>query len=500
MSSQELLRGIFALIFGAILAWGLYRRYDPLMQDEDSLKPYKHWAPILAPCLLPVFLMVLLAEILIIDIEDTLPMFGTMCAGIFIHMSIYFALLIALSPLLRKWISARTCAALWIIPNMLYICDMSFMRRSAPKRIIRLQGDWMRPAVIIWLAGAVILFGWKLIEHMIFRRKIRRDSREEQRPEILDLWEDMQHKAKIRTADIPLRRSKSVSTPLSVGISPRSTFVVLPEEDYSAEEIRLILRHELIHIVRRDAQSKLFLTLCTAFCWFNPLMWIAIRRCSEDLELSCDELVLEDTGEEEKKRYADLILSSAGESKGFTSSLAPKAESLRYRLRQIMAPAKRLNGGLIAGLFLFLVLITSGAIAFAYGGGTVAELAFGGEIPVIGSSTNINPGMRNEYGGVTVYSRNCTDPEALMEYISGLEVCSLSGSYTMDQPGRFLEMFIPGAGGPRLVILEENTLQITNLSRKHAYTRYWYLNESPDWAYIDSLLTGQQIDIAAPEE
>ena len=491
MTSAELMRGFFAFVFSAILAWGLYQKHDPEMQDEVSMRPDRHWSPILAPSLLPVLLLVLLIMLAATGIGDSLPVFGAMCFRIFIHMSVYFIVLIILNPLLRRRINAGTCAALWLIPNMLYICEMNYMQRSTPKHIIRLHGSWLRPAVIIWLAGAAILFGWKVTEHMIFRGKIRRNSREERNPETLSIWENMQFKAKIKKADIPLLRSKDISSPLSVGIGPHSTFVVLPENDYLPEEIELILRHELIHIVRRDAQTKLFLTLCAAVCWFNPLMWIGIRRCAEDLELSCDELVLEEADDIKKRRYADLVLSSAGETKGFTSSLAPKAESLRYRLKQIMTPGKKLNGGIIAGLLLFLLLTSSGIVAFAYGDDTAAALAFSDNVPDITKRTDMDLGTRNENGGITLYPRVCTDPDALMKYISELKVSRLCGNYKMDQSSRFLEMFLPGGGGPRILFLEESCLKLTDLGSRNMATELWYLNEAPDWNYIESLLEEQ---------
>ena len=46
--------------------------------------------------------------------------------------------------------------------------------------------------------------------------------------------------------------------------------MVVPERDYTQEELRLVLRHELVHISREDSAAKFFLAFCTAMCWFNP--------------------------------------------------------------------------------------------------------------------------------------------------------------------------------------------------------------------------------------
>ena len=36
--------------------------------------------------------------------------------------------------------------------------------------------------------------------------------------------------------------------------------------------------------------------------WFNPLLWLAFILLARDMEMACDEQVLEQLGTEEKKR------------------------------------------------------------------------------------------------------------------------------------------------------------------------------------------------------
>ena len=488
MSSMELLRGFFALLFGGIVAFGIYDRYDTQLPDDDFSRVDRHFAPFISPWLLPLFLVIGLAAVLINGFNGGLSHFGAMCIGIFIHMSIYFALLIAVSPLLRRFISARTCAVLWLLPNMLYTCEMNFMRRDVPRHIIRIRGNWIRYAAAIWLAGAAAVLIWKFAEHAVFRKRILASTFPERNSDINNVWSEMQKEVKLKRANIPLMRSKAVSSPVSVGLFVPSTFVVLPHRDYSPEELELILRHELIHIIRRDAQTKFFLIFCAAVCWFNPLMWIAIRRCAEDLELSCDELVREGEDDAAKRRYADLILSCAGETRGFTSSLAPQAESLRYRLKQIMSPTKRLSGALIAGLALSLMLITAGGLAIAHDEDTAENLAFGGKVPVFSSDKVIDYGTRTDGGGMKLAAYFCTDPAALMNYISGLEVSRLSGNFRMEEAGPFLEIFLPGENGPRIFALENNIISIVDLGSKNLIKEVWLLEQAPDWDYVCSLL------------
>lgn len=104
-------------------------------------------------------------------------------------------------------------------------------------------------------------------------------------------------------------------------------------------------------------------------CWFNPLVWLAMSRSAEDLELSCDEAVLFGAPKDERRRYADLLLSTAGDARGFTTCLSATGRSLRYRLKNVMQPPMKAGGALAIGLAVFFMLLCFGQVALAYGGG-----------------------------------------------------------------------------------------------------------------------------------
>ena len=69
-----------------------------------------------------------------------------------------------------------------------------------------------------------------------------------------------------------------------------------------------ILKHEQIHIKRRDYLIKPFAYIVFALHWFNPIMWIAYFLMSKDMELSCDEAVLRKTDEDIRKSYSMSLL------------------------------------------------------------------------------------------------------------------------------------------------------------------------------------------------
>lgn len=70
-----------------------------------------------------------------------------------------------------------------------------------------------------------------------------------------------------------------------------------------------VLCHESAHIQRRDYLIKPLGFLLLAIHWFNPLVWLAFHLMSRDMEMSCDEKVLSQLGEEARREYSLSLLS-----------------------------------------------------------------------------------------------------------------------------------------------------------------------------------------------
>ncbi len=103
--------------------------------------------------------------------------------------------------------------------------------------------------------------------------------------------------------------SDQSSMPMVLGIlKPR---IYLPsmflKEEY-CEEKQFVLEHELAHIRRRDHLAKPIAFFALAVHWFNPLVWAAYLLLCRDMEMACDEAVMEKMGTEKKKGYSLALL------------------------------------------------------------------------------------------------------------------------------------------------------------------------------------------------
>ena len=213
--------------------------------------------------------------------------------------------------------------------------------------------------------------------------------------------------------------------------------VMLRLELYTPEELSLILRHEIIHLSRRDPASKFFMVFCTAMCWFNPLMWVAMRKSADDFELSCDESVLLAQPQPVRRQYAELLLKTAGDERGFTTCLSATASALRYRLKNIMAPGKKHTGALLVGLTFLLLTLCAGHVALAYDAQPGAARIFDGRPPEDFSLRYVDV-WNDDRGSGTDFG--CTDEAALKDYLAALR----SGYIDFDQeePEIIMDMYL----------------------------------------------------------
>lgn len=463
MIQRMIIAAMFGLVLGLISYWSI--RLGLRGREKDGRKVYASFSYYGA---LPFVLLILgaISRLMLGDEAD--PMLFTSLFSVAVSLTVYYVLLAQLMPWLRRRINSWACAALWLVPNVLYIFGNDYMQLTAPLLVIKTSEGLMSALLGVWFAGFLLIMAWKTAEHLLFRRRVLKNAEKLKVP----LWDEVFGQVCPNRNRPPLYRSREAATPLTIGLFAGNRVVVLPVRDYTDEELRLVLTHEAVHIARCDAASKLALVSVTALFWFNPLVWLAIRRSAEDIELSCDEAVTLGAGEAERRRYADLILSSAGDERGFTTCLSARASSLRYRLRQVMKPAAKRSGALLIGFAAFFLILGCGHIAFAYGGGTGEELIFGGQ------DTSL----------YTVSDGSCTDPEGLKDYVASLELMELSEGYDFDLDGvRHMVVIFDAPGGQIYVGFYDDIVEFRPLFiSSDLWAEYYYLPAGTDWARLDS--------------
>ena len=459
-----------------------YRRRKEQRGELYGLQPRRfHPAPLPREAFLGYVTAMLLMPLLIGSRREALAVqnfagFST----VFLHISLYYALLLLLLPLLRKHVDARSCASLWMLPGLLYLFVYTGIGVLRPLWVIRVPVRLTKGLAGVWLAGFCAVLLWKIGGHWLYRRTVLAGAEKLRKGREWELLrEEMEA---VGEEKLELVRSAKVQTPVVIGLLRDETVLVLPERDYSEEELRLLFRHELVHVQREDAWLKMFLVFCTAMVWFNPLLWLSMRRAAEEAELSCDETVLSGAGDAERRRYAELILSTAGDARGFSSCLSASAEGLRYRLRSVVKPAKKIGGILLLSFAAFGLTASCGIVSVAVDSGRLGPRYFSSELTE--RMTAVRLGNDGQVRTVA-----CRDPEALTAYLAGLELLQDGGERPTEAYMEIVYGTPEGAEADYLVILlQDHTLRVNSRRDGVRSSALYRLYEETDWEWLHGCL------------
>lgn len=219
--------------------------------------------------------------------------------------------------------------------------------------------------------------------------------------------------------------SPYASTPFLYGVfKPR---IVLPDIEFTEEELRYIFRHELTHWKSRDAWLKCLMILINAIHWFNPLAYIARYDIDRFCELSCDESVVGEMNYDERKRYCELILgvlwNVTGHNVKLFSAFSDKRKQLEGRMSMIMKNEglKRKTWVSMFSVVMAMALILAGAITAYAATGDAPAKQLGGlaeETIAEGNATNMlglaDVEAQNSVGGThtvaEVFDPNTIEP------------------------------------------------------------------------------------------
>ena len=205
----------------------------------------------------------------------------------------------------------------------------------------------------LWLFGVLAAALVQGGGYLLARRRLLRDARPDLEAEAGQTAASLGLK---RT--VPVRRSRQVRTPMVLGLLRP---VLLLPEGQAVDEV--VLCHELTHLKRLDLAYKALLVAACWLHWFNPLVWWMSRAASENLELCCDDDVAAGRDAAFRRKYGELLLSTAEEKPGPTlsSRFGGSKQAMRDRLTNLFVKKKR--GRLLACTAVAVLILVGGLVA-----------------------------------------------------------------------------------------------------------------------------------------
>lgn len=122
----------------------------------------------------------------------------------------------------------------------------------------------------------------------------------------------------------------------------------------NAVERWYVEKHEEMHIRHADPWVRAFGTAALCLHWWNPVVWYAVRKLYQDMEMCCDESVMEEASMPERKTYAGILLKFSVRQSGF-ASLAFNESNTEKRIKNVLKGRKERTVFLVLFFSLFAV-------------------------------------------------------------------------------------------------------------------------------------------------
>ena len=216
---------------------------------------------------------------------------------------------------------------------------------------------WLLPLLgLVDLAIFLTLLVWSIVRE----RQLRRVARAGQRLDLETLKEYDPDWTGIAVCLCPGLPTSFVYNGHYTGWNDGIRYVICLQRELPPERLALVLRHELTHIRHRHLSFKTVLSIMVCCTAWNPIFWLACRLTCRDMELACDQAVMDGLDERGRREYARTLveLASGRHLWGGVTCFGECDAALRVRRAAAWRPERRpqavLSLLLALGLGLFL--------------------------------------------------------------------------------------------------------------------------------------------------
>lgn len=219
----------------------------------------------------------------------------------------------------------------------------------------------------IWILGIIILGFYKIKDYKRTLRMLRILPKIPR--ECLNaVWEEDVIKKYPEVQELKFVKFDHTVSPFLAGL--RKTLIVMPNREFTDQELRCIVGHEVLHYRSHDIFWKIFTeVLCTVF-WWNPVFLFMKKRLFHMIEIKNDRKLTEEMTSKEKSDYLDCLLEIVKDSCGnsFTGTVGfskTDKKIFRQRVELIVSPGKISKGcQVVTGIVVAVLLFLSTAVVF----------------------------------------------------------------------------------------------------------------------------------------
>lgn len=232
------------------------------------------------------------------------------------------------------------------------------------------NGEFPQFLMVLYAGVLAVLLGGFICKNVQFRMKMKKNRVEPLSGELLEQYRALCSRMGVKKP-LPVYFTDPLPSASLVGVL--KPYIVLPLTAAQAN-VPLILEHELCHYKNRDHLWAMVRLVCCLLHWFNPLVWLAARMSRTDMELRCDDRVIRNKDESQKKTYAAVLVMAAARKtvpglSVLATGMTMTGRRMKKRVQQIIGGGKAVKAVSVAFMVLASMLLV-GAFATAEMNGT----------------------------------------------------------------------------------------------------------------------------------
>ncbi|KOP66716.1 peptidase M56 [Bacillus sp. FJAT-18019] len=161
--------------------------------------------------------------------------------------------------------------------------------------------------IAVWFAG-VLLLAAKTIYDQLRLKQALRAGRKIDTPFLSAVFHETKQQLGVKQK-VQFLSSERIPGPAVVGFS-KPAIVISPSLliTLKKDQLQYILAHEFAHIQRRDIAVNWLMHIILIIHWFNPLLWLAVRKARQDQEMACDACALNRMSPQQNNAYGQTII------------------------------------------------------------------------------------------------------------------------------------------------------------------------------------------------
>lgn len=217
----------------------------------------------------------------------------------------------------------------------------------------------------IWLIILITKLLYLFLQYSIYRKKVLRWRKLPLQQHTIHIYHNICNDMHIKKIP-PLFVCNVIDSPMCFGIFQKGIYITNEQNPC----IDMILKHELCHYKRNDVLYQLLCVLVESIHFFNPFVKIFVVMAERNIELYCDDTVMENCSISQRKQYSIMILSSINEmiykNTVLSVDLVKQKSILKMRFQNILDTTPPKKGKLFLTAFTILYILSFYLSVFAF--------------------------------------------------------------------------------------------------------------------------------------